>query len=520
MDGRQRARELITQGKFEQLRQAADDGDSHAKWMHASLLLLSMDETALKARKEYARLADLLARQERLDELRELVHTHHPAGTIVLAKLLAKQGRLDELIRLQDAGRSEANRPVADILLEQGRIDELRAQAAAGNRSALAALVMVLKREKDIEGLQALAHDHFAEEKLIDVLAGARRYQEAVALQRVRAGRRRSVIEETRLTELLVRAGLEEELLERAKTDKGVRNHLVRLYARQGRVDDLRAMAETGLDEARQRLIEVLREQQDVDELRKLADEGHRSAVRALLDTYQEQGRVDEVRAMAQGNTGNSRSQLAEMLRERGEVDELRELAAADRQHPAFRELVAWLAEHEQVDELEELSRTGDSSAVAALARLAPERLWPRAEAGDTGVIWQLTRAYRKQENVDELRRLAALGDREAQLGFLSVLLQSGMLDELKARAEAGEPHAMSYWIEHLAEVGEVDELRALADDGHASAAIKLAEVLGEQGRFAEVVARAKAGDRFAARHLAYVIAPPFDDNPEDRIRP
>ncbi|ONI90985.1 hypothetical protein ALI144C_01795 [Actinosynnema sp. ALI-1.44] len=520
MNGRERAKALITEGKFEELRQLADEGDKHARLMYGDLLVLCGDEAALQAREAWYHLVSLLARQGRTEEVRALVGTHCPNAVPALAHLLARQGRLDELAELRVAGSYEAGRHVADILVAQGRIDELRQHADAGNRSALTALARVLADREDIDGLRALAHDSFAEEQLIEVLAKAKRYPEAIALRRARTGQRRARMEEHKLNELLRRAGHEQELRERAQTDENALDHLVRFYAWTGRADELRTIAETGHQEAMRRLFELLEEHENVDELRKYADEGHRSAVYALVNVYRKQERIDEIRAMASANIADSRYQLAEILRERDEVDELRARAAADASDPAFRELVGWLSDHGQVDELEVLSRTGDSWAVAAVARLAPERLWARAEAGDADVLWQLRRAFSDRNDVDELRRLAAIGDEQAQGDFLGKLSQLGLVDELKARADADEPHAMTYWIEHLAKQERVDELRALADEGQALASIRLAEVLGEQGRFAEVVARAEAGDRHAARRLAFVIAPPFNDNPEDRVRP
>src|SRR6185295_11223811 len=143
--------------------------------------------------------------------------------------------------------------------------------------------------------------------------------------------------------------------------------------------------------------------------LKRHADNGNRSAAYALVDVLREQGRIDEIRAMAETGIANSRYQLAEMLRERDEVDELR-ARAADLKDPAVRELVRWLADHEEVDEIEALALANDSWALAALARLAPERLWTRARAGDTAVTWYLLRMYEDQRNVDKLRELAPLG--------------------------------------------------------------------------------------------------------------
>lgn len=509
MDTRQRLRELIAQREFEQLRALADSGDGHARRVYAHLLRLRQDEAALRDRAEYLQLAHLLAHQDRLDELRTLVDSLYPQAEHVLVDLLAQREDLDELARRGQAG----SRHIANILVAQGRIDELRARADAGDYPAFIALAQVLADRKDVDGLTALKDNRFAERKLIEVLTDAKRYPEAIALQRARAGRRRDWVEDSHLVRLLNLAGLEEELRERAETDETARDYLVRLYARQERVDELRAIADTGHKEAKRRLIEVFVERADVAELEKYPPTS------ALVGVYRRLGRLDEVREMARDAIGNARHQLAEMLRERDLVGELRELAA-DPDHPAVRELVRWLAEHGHVDELDALSRTGDSWALAALAKLAPERLWPRAQAGDERVVRQLARAYREQRNVDGLRKLAALGDRQVQRDFLGLLRGLGHEGELAARADVDEPEARSYWIRHLASSGRLDDLRALADAGDGSAAVLLVEKLAEDGRLDEVVARAEAGDKHAAWQLACVIVPVVSDNPEDRVRP
>ncbi|MGH3863685.1 hypothetical protein [Actinokineospora sp.] len=77
----------------------------------------------------------------------------------------------------------------------------------------------------------------------------------------------------------------------------------------------------------------------------------------------------------------------------------------------------------------------------------------------------------------------------------------------------------MDAWTEHLAKAGRDDELRDFVDRT-GRGRWRLAEFLLERGLFAELVHRARQGDRHAGGKLRFHLDPPFDDNPENRIRP
>jgi predicted negative regulator of RcsB-dependent stress response len=117
---------LAEHGRVEELRARAEAGDGHA----------------------VKRLADLLTERGQADEasavLRARAETDHVFGGWWLADLLAGQGRMDELRAQADAGNASAAKRLADLLAEQGRAAELRARTEAGDRYAARVLATAL----------------------------------------------------------------------------------------------------------------------------------------------------------------------------------------------------------------------------------------------------------------------------------------------------------------------------------------------------------------------------------------
>lgn len=181
---------LARQGRYDELRQRADAGDGPAAYRLAELLAEQgrVDEAiaVLRRRADAGdrsttnRLADLLADQGRVDELRERADAGDGYAANRLVDLLARQGCVDELRRRADAGDGYAVVRLAVLLAEQRRFDRLRECAAAGDRFAAYMLADLLAEQDRVDELRqrADAGDGHAANRLADLLAGPDRIEE------------------------------------------------------------------------------------------------------------------------------------------------------------------------------------------------------------------------------------------------------------------------------------------------------------------------------------------------------
>jgi tetratricopeptide (TPR) repeat protein len=343
---------LADQGRIEELRARADAGEGAAA----------------------IQVADLVAAQGRVDEAIEVLRVAVDASDRIppwprdhtaawardrtaaerLADLLADQGRIEELRARADAGDGCATKRLVDLLADQGRVDEafelLSVRVDGSNRSG------------DWVG------NWDAAERLAELLADQGRVDEAIQLLRVRADAE-YVIEQTgplasqsRLVDApaALIAGL-------------AADRLARLLAAQGRVDELRARADAGDGTAAERLAQLLVDQGRLDELRARADAGDQSATIQLAELVAAQGRDDEavelLRRGADAGGEAAAERLVGLLADQGRVDELRaradagDLAAAER-------LVQLLADQDRVDELRLEVDAGTQTAGRGLFRL------------------------------------------------------------------------------------------------------------------------------------------------------
>lgn len=204
-------------------------------------------------------------------------------------------------------------------------------------------------------------------------------------------------------------------------------------------------------------------------------------------------------------------------------IDEVRGRAdAGDRD--ARRELPGLLIAHGLLhtqgrhEELRARAEAGDTYAASFLTATFPDddTLRTRAKSGDLTALHRWMDRLVERGDIDELRDLDHDHARQRLGHLLSAL---GREDELRARAEADIPFAVDAWTAHLAKAGRDDELREFVDRT-GRGRWRLAEVLLKQGLFTELVDRARQGDRHAGMKLRYHLDPPFDDNPENRIRP
>jgi hypothetical protein len=215
-----------------------------------------------------------------------------------------------------------------------------------------------------------------------------------------------------------------------------------------------------------------------------------------------------------------SRWWQAYQLAEHDQVDELRELSDAGDDH-ARRQLASWLADR------------GSSGQVADTARLAEAIavIRPLADAGDEVAELWLARWLADSDRLSELRQRADNGSYHAGRLLARCLARHDLLDELRQRADHGSYHArremirkladldMHEQLRELAEAADDDQrqlifdavgesapgdqtLRVLAELGHKSSQLHLARRLAREGRLDELRQRAEAGDEYAQHML------------------
>ncbi|WP_203906836.1 tetratricopeptide repeat protein [Rhizocola hellebori] len=301
---------LVDQGCVDELRERANAGDSNAAYRLVDVLTqqnrleegVSMLRERANAESFAARLADLLAQMGRIDELRDLADDGNAHAARLLANLLAAHDRVDELRERASGGDLQARQRLVQLLREHGRVDEaissLREWAHVGDRKAADLLIWSLAEDGRVDEAAAIlrelsdAGDPEAGNQLIRLLAkNAKRIDEGLNVLRERA----------------------------AAGDWIANGDLVRLLANQGRVDEIRDLADNGNNHAAFALIDLLVEQDRVDEaagiLRNQADAGNWTAALRLALLLAEQGRVDELEAEANAGTPTAAAQLRYILR-------------------------------------------------------------------------------------------------------------------------------------------------------------------------------------------------------------
>ncbi|SDJ09656.1 hypothetical protein SAMN05192558_11014 [Actinokineospora alba] len=506
---------LITHGLFDELRDRADSGDPTSARLWIQLLELLERTDDLRARGAYGPLSRVLAKQGRLDDLRALAAESQQAMHALVGILVARD-EVDEVRLLADAGHAPAIGALPQLLADHGLIDELRTRAHAGDSRARRLEVDHLVRHAAITELRTLAEDRYAAEQLITVLVDAGEIEDATDV--ARAGARPGFSNRRfreRLASLLAKQGLETELRQRlAAGEQEARDGLITLLYTQRRVDDLR---EVDGELARIRVIDLLGVLGRADELRTLTEAGDSRARSELVGLHVRLGQETELAALADAGNGYAASKLAEILAARGDEDALRARADAG-DDTAARKLDHLLHTQGRHEDLRARAEAGDTYAASFLAATLPDddTLSARAKAGDLTALHRWMDRLVESQDIDQFRDLDHDHARQRFGRFLSAL---GREDELRARAEADLPFAVDAWTNHLAEAGREDELRDFVDRT-GRGRWRLAEVLLERGHFTELAHRARQGDRHAGMKLRFHLDPPFDDNPENRVRP
>jgi hypothetical protein len=148
-------------------------------------------------------------------------------------------------------------------------------------------------------------------------------------------------------------------------------DRLARVLAAWGRIEELRARADAGDEQATYWLIELLAEQGRIEELRARAHTGNRQAADRLANLLIEQGRTDEglpvLRALAASSWLDD-VRLADLLVDLGRIEELRARADAG-DEAAGERLAEWLLHQDDIDQLWDEVHAGTPGAADALAR-------------------------------------------------------------------------------------------------------------------------------------------------------
>lgn len=316
------------------------------------------------------RLADLLAQQGRIQELRARAGAGDPAAEYRLADLLVELSGLEELRALTAAGEWVPAGRLADLLAEQGEIEELRARADAGDLAAEGRLADLLAEQGEIDELRARAAggDRPAADRLARLLAEQGHVDQAIGLLQAR-----------------VDAG-----------DEGAADLLAYVLDDHGRIEELTAHADAGSFAARELLAFLTLEQRGgMDELRTRADAGGWMAADRLADLLANQGRVEELRARAEAGDWIALHRLADLLAEQGHTHEAISLLQTSTYTNA-----PWLA-NQLADLLAELGRADEAIIL----------LRPGADAGEEAPARRLADLLVAQGRDDELRVRAKLGD-------------------------------------------------------------------------------------------------------------
>jgi hypothetical protein len=392
------ARRLLEQGQMDELRQRADAGDERAREL----------------------LAEWLAQEGQIVELRRRADNDEVARRL-LAGWLVQQDRVDEAIDaiqpLADAGDDTARRLLAGWLLEAGRLDDLGSRAHAGDDAARSTLARWLHGQgrvaEAITAIEPLADtgDAAASSLLARWLHGQGRVAEAITaiepLADTGDGAARRL-----LAGWLSQHGRIGELRRRADAgDEAAKSRLARWLLENDRLDELRQRAE-GHDEHAKLLLAAWEfERKGADVLRRRAADGDADARARLARWLYEKDRVDEaiteIRVLADAGVDSARQLLAAWLYERNATGELRYRAGNGDVH-AEMQLVSWLLDHAQEEELRQRLRVADdSSRVRLTLRMAN---------------WMYER-NRADEAFAAVRPLAAGGDENASQ-LLSIWLK------------------------------------------------------------------------------------------------
>ncbi|MFD9359412.1 hypothetical protein [Streptomyces sp. NPDC060031] len=309
-------------------------------------------------------LAEALLREDRIEEAIEVLrpavqadwHLGKARATARWAGLLADRGRAQEAI---------------DVLGAQGQKSEL-----------IKLLVRVGRPDEAVEVAQRWAADgsRYADGHLADLLAELG--DEEALRARAAAGQVNST---GRLAELLARRGRRQEAIALympyVHTERGAADRVVELLVEEGRVEEalavLRPFVEAGYGKACQMLAEILlahgREEEAVDHLRTAAARDTN-----LHEQWAEHCPLDELPALAATGMWPAVARWTRLLARQGQLERALEIVkpmADDENAPAAMHLTELLADHGRLHEALDLLRNLIASGGAPSTWWAPEQL-------------------------------------------------------------------------------------------------------------------------------------------------
>jgi tetratricopeptide (TPR) repeat protein len=354
------ARLLMEHGRIDELRGRAHGGD---RW-------------------SVQQLADWLSDNGHADELADLVNRYRDGSLLEhllsdrLAEALFAQGNVEGLRARADAGCQSARCHWAELMIEQGRIEEVRARADAGGRPEAIRLAQMYEDTGSFpQAIEVLRGHPDLRRQLAKLLAKADRLDEAIDVIRPLATQG-DPDDLFILRELLVQAGREDELRSRGEAgDLAAYAALAYSFERAGRIDEAIEVltARFALEQGENRgfhLAELLQREGRLDELRALADQGSWHAQRHLAAELAADGALDELLSRARvGDGGLYRFPLVDLLAAQNRLDELREFAVRGDQN-ATRHFLQILARQGRVAELREEVEAGTDGAAQTLKKL------------------------------------------------------------------------------------------------------------------------------------------------------
>ncbi|HEX4818545.1 MAG TPA: NACHT domain-containing protein [Nonomuraea sp.] len=250
----------------------------------------------------------------------------------LIADRLVEEGRMEEAIAMLGAWAdhdasgtaASASLKLARLLAKHGRVEELRTRADAGDGHAFAILAHLLARQGRIEEAINVLRPHAdrgAAPQLARLLARQDGTQEAIDLLHAHPDQDDNWTRT--LAALLAQQGRTEEL--RARADRGDRaagDQLAQLLAEQGHMEELQARATTGDPDAAVRLARQSRVEDAITLLRPHADQGDWAAGDRLAQLLAEHGRVEELRARAMAGDQHATHRLARLLAQQGGLED------------------------------------------------------------------------------------------------------------------------------------------------------------------------------------------------------
>jgi hypothetical protein len=300
-----------------------------------------------------------------------------------------------------------------------------------------------------------------------------------------------------RLTLLLTECGDVPALRDLAVYSEQALWALADLLVKQGDVEALLELIDTGSQAASHRLARLYFEQDDIPALRELAAARSWGAAGLLALALAKQGNVAAAVTIMQDPEATAEAeneaQLADLLAERGEVSALRDLAATGNEF-------AWAVLPQAIAE------EGDIAGALAMVRASPE---------DGFMLDELANILAEQGDLPALNDLVSTtGDRYATEALAALLVERGDVSALHdLAATTDNDHIAKRLANLLVERGDIPTLQELSAAGSRSASEELAKLFYEQRDVQALRKLSDGGNETASGLLALTLAEQGDIN-------